>query len=484
MGEREKQTILSMGLDIGTTTTIVVISELTVKNIASATSVPRIEIVDKRISHMGEVHFTPLIGEDSLDEDALMQIVLEEYRKAGVKPEEIQSGAVIVTGHSALKRNAEKLLHKLATNIGKFVVATAGPHLEAFIAGRGSGAAARSLAKKETVANLDVGGGTTNISFFDNGEPKDALAINVGGRLLKLDPGSGKIRHISGPGQTVLDSLGMRLRAGDRASLEELTAIAKRLAEVIEEVMNGALSPLAVSLMIGEPRGPRVAWKEISFSGGVGRLVYERGSSVSFGEAIRYGDIGPLLAQQIRRTRLWAAGNVFEPDQTIYATVIGAGAYTTELSGSTIYLSDPKVLPLRDVPVAKPAAWGTPPILENVKRAVAHSLAILDLADGNKNQPVALAVDLAYPRFGEIKTVAAGIAEALGETWRAPIVIVGSGDFGKVLGQTLVNQIGGRAVVVSIDQIRVENGDYIDIGEPLYSGTVVPVIVKTLVFGE
>lgn len=484
MQERGKQTILSLGLDIGTTTTILVISELTVKNVASATSVPRVEIVDKRVRYLGSVHFTPLLDESTLDEEALTRLVLEEYSKAGVRPEQIESGAVIVTGQSALKSNAERVLRRLSANLGKFVVATAGPRLEAIIAGRGSGAAARSLEKKRTVANLDVGGGTTNIAVFDNGKPRDALALNVGGRLIRVNPHTHRVEHISHPGQLVLRSLGFSLKVGDRLSLEAATAICRRLAEVIEEVMRGALSQLAVSLVIGEPRGPRLGWRELSFSGGVGKLVYEAEGVSNPGEAFRFGDIGPVLAQEITRTRLWASGDVFRPDQTIYATVIGAGSYMTELSGSTIFISNPEVLPLRDIPVVKPADHGLSMDEAMIREAVLHGLELVDIDPEGEPHPVALVLDVGNPRFEEIKRLSAGIARAFGSEWKAPIVIVARGDFGKVLGQTLVNDTGALVPIVCIDQVDVSDGDYIDIGEPMYSGTVVPVIVKTLVFSQ
>ena len=41
---------------------------------------------------------------------------------------------------------------------------------------------------------------------------------------------------------------------------------------------------------------------------------------------------------------------------------------------------------------------------------------------------------------------------------------------------------GGRPVV-SLDSIHVEQNDYIDMGRPLMDGLVVPVVVKTLIFG-
>ena len=50
----------SVGLDVGTTTTQLIVSELTVENRASGFMVPRLEIAQRRIIYRGAVHFTPL----------------------------------------------------------------------------------------------------------------------------------------------------------------------------------------------------------------------------------------------------------------------------------------------------------------------------------------------------------------------------------------------------------------------------------------
>ena len=37
--------------------------------------------------------------------------------------------------------------------------------------------------------------------------------------------------------------------------------------------------------------------------------------------------------------------------------------------------------------------------------------------------------------------------------------------------------------VVAIDSIHVEDGEYVDMGKPMMNGMVIPVVVKTLIFG-
>ncbi|NPV71338.1 MAG: ethanolamine ammonia-lyase reactivating factor EutA [Firmicutes bacterium] len=482
MSQHVTETVLSMGLDVGTTTTILVLTRLGLKDLGSITSTPRVEIVSKEVIYVGDVHPTPFCGEEAIDEEALTRLILREYEKAGVLPGDVQSGAIIITGQAALKSNAQVLLHRLAANAGRFVVATAGPQLEALIAGRGSGAAARSRKYGHAVANLDIGGGTTNIALFSGGEPEDAIALNVGGRLIRVDPSTRMIEHISAPGLAVLNSTGLDFRTGQTVHMDRLRRLAGRLAQVLEEVMSGVLSGLASSLMIGEARGLRAAPDEICFSGGVGNLLYSGGQVSTIDEAVRFGDFGPLLAEEIRRTGLFGSPRVFRPDQTIYATVIGAGAHMTELSGSTIFLSEPGVLPLRNVPVAKPLAGSLPADVEDTKRAIERALYVIGKA-GNA-EPVAVALDVARPGFEEVQRLARAIAGVFAGARNAPIVVVSGGDYGKVLGQSLQAILNHDRAIVCVDQVRVESGDYIDIGEPLYGGTVVPVVVKTLVFSD
>ena len=136
-----KDSILtSVGIDIGTTTTKLVISYLTLSNVMPGSRIPRIEISNKSLFYASEVRFTPFIDRETIDEAAVRKMISEEYQKAGITPDKIDTGAIIITGESAKKENAEKLVHALAEFSGDFVVATAGPELESIIAGKGSGA--------------------------------------------------------------------------------------------------------------------------------------------------------------------------------------------------------------------------------------------------------------------------------------------------------------------------------------------------------
>ena len=131
--------ILSVGIDIGTSTTQLIFSRLTIENRASSYTVPRIDIVDKEVVYRSKIYFTPLRSATEIDAEAVKQIVREEYQAAGMTPEMLRTGAVIITGETARKENANEVLEALSDLAGDFVVATAGPDLESVLSARGAG---------------------------------------------------------------------------------------------------------------------------------------------------------------------------------------------------------------------------------------------------------------------------------------------------------------------------------------------------------
>src|SRR5690625_2024016 len=179
--------ILSVGIDIGTSTTQLVLSHLTLENTSSAFRVPRISIVDKKVIYKSEIMNTPIVGDLKIDQKQIQHFVENEYKKANIKKSDIQTGAVIITGETARKENAEEVLQALSGYAGEFVVATAGPDLESVIAGKGAGIHTFSKSHSTTVVNLDIGGGTTNMALFERGEVVDTGCLDIGGRLIKID---------------------------------------------------------------------------------------------------------------------------------------------------------------------------------------------------------------------------------------------------------------------------------------------------------
>jgi ethanolamine utilization protein EutA len=478
------QTVTSVGIDIGTTTTQLVVSRLTITNTAPGTSAPRMEITDKEVLYRSQIYFTPLLDDHQIiDAEDVKRIVLQEYRTAGLTPEGIDTGAVIVTGETAKKENAQKIVESMAGLAGDFVVATAGVNLESILAGKGSGAAGYSREKHCVAANVDIGGGTSNIGVFKNGQVIDTACSNLGGHLIEIERGSDKITYLADPVRVVLRECGLVWQVGQRVLIEDLKAVTRVMARcIIETTISRKLSETARELLMTPALKLDYPVDKIMFSGGVADFVYTDFRPISVAQVSQYGDIGPLLGWAIQE-ELAARGIVPEkPGETIRATVIGAGTHSLNISGSTITV-DEAVLPMRNVAVISPFPGQVPErpaeIAAGVKKAVQRMV-----ADGSTHQ-AAIGIEGPWDTsFAAIQDLAEGILSGTADFINKanPLVVVLHKDCAKALGQALKIKSGQQGDIVCIDQLRVDEGDYIDIGKPIMGGRVVPVVIKTLVF--
>lgn len=485
ISSNDSQTIISAGIDIGTTTTQLVLSRITIKNMAPGSSVPRMEITDKEVIYRSRIHFTPLQDRETIDASAVARIVLEEYRAAGLTPGAVETGAVIITGETAKKENAQKIVESMAGLAGDFVVATAGVNLESILAGKGSGAAEYSREKRCVAVNVDVGGGTSNIGVFRNGRVIDTACINIGGRLIEFERQGDRITYIAEPARAVLRECGLYWQVGDRSGLEELKVVARVMARsVLESCTAKELSEVTRELLMTPVLRLDYPVEKLMFSGGVANYIYNEFRPVAMSQVTEYGDIGPLLGWAIRK-ELAVAGLVPEkPGETIRATVIGAGAHSVNISGSTITI-DERALPLRNVTVVSPFAGPAPEEPAEVAAAVKQAIQRL-VSDGFAQYPALAMEGPEVVTFAAVQDLAEGIVRGAADfiNKNNPLIVVLQKDCAKALGQSLKIKLGPHGDVVCIDQVGVDEGDYIDIGKPIMGGRVVPVVVKTLIFGN
>ncbi|MHB9093475.1 MAG: ethanolamine ammonia-lyase reactivating factor EutA [Eubacteriales bacterium] len=484
MRNRNRDELISVGIDIGTTTTQVIISKLTLENLAGRFSVPRVQITQKEILYRSAIHFTPLIEHHLIDAPAVAALLSAEYSKAGFTTGEIDTGAVIITGETAKKENAKAVISQLAGFAGDFVVATAGPKLEAIMAGKGSGAQAYSVKHKKTVINIDVGGGTSNYVVFNNGKVVDTACINVGGHLVELEPLGSRVAYVAPAARKVMRECGLTIEPGQTAAYADLKKITDKMAEAVVAVFAGTPGQgMAGELMMTEDLRRDYILDTVMVSGGVADFVYDQEArALSMEEVSRYGDIGPLLGVSLHKAVLESGLFVARPEETIRATVIGAGSQSLEVSGSTISVVE-DLLPLTNIPVVKPFAGLAPADPAKVKTLVERSLEISGFEDTSVALAIAGPADMS---FNSLQSLARGLTEGLTreiERGRL-IIIVLEQDCAKALGQSIKHLIPGNRSIVCVDQVLVEDGDYIDIGKPIIGGRVVPIIVKTLVFNR
>ena len=483
--------MVSVGIDIGTTTTQLVFSELTLVDVARAGQIPRIDIAGRAVLHTSEIVFTPLVDAETIDAEALAAILRAEYQRAGIAPSQVETGAVIITGETARKNNADQVLRAIAGLAGDFVVTVAGPNVEGMIAGRGSGAASWSRQHFATVTNVDIGGGSANSAVFRLGKLTGSAAMSFGGRAIELD--GDRVRAVTRPGEAILASVGLRLAPGDRPSLADLRRATDAMAELTVHLVEGTRSPLADQLYQTPPVQAGGAAAGLMFSGGIGFYYYDPIPLDSVAAVARHGDVGPLLADSLRRCEGLGRHPLLRPQETQRATVLGASSQTLTLSGSTIW-ADPSILPLKNVPVLRPGAAELqlePPALP---AAIQEALGRWDL--GPDSGPFAIALNLEdrldFTRLQAYAQALAGFAAALPAA--APLIVIIKHDYAQALGQTLkgltqnqaspqtLKGIQGDRPLLIIDQVGLEEGDYIDIGAPLMDGRVVPLVVKTLIF--
>ncbi len=468
--------LVSVGVDIGSSTSHLVFSRLRLERLDS-----RYVVAERTVLHESEVLLTPYADNFTIDAAALRTFVDGQYQLAGVRPEQIDSGALILTGVAVRRSNARAIGELFAAQAGKFVAVSAGDAMETTLAAMGSGAAARSIRDGVRVMNIDIGGGTSKIALCEGGAVVAQTAVDIGARIVGLD-NSGRVVRLEAAGVRLAAAVGLALEVGGMPDPGNLQRLVDHMADRLFETLQGGTPSAATAALLRLAPLPASAPPEVlTFSGGVAEYMHGR-------ETRSFGDLGPALARAVlQRVQAWgpqiatpAAG-----DQGIRATVVGASQYTVQVSGSTIFVEPPATLPLRNLPVI------TPPLplqdetldAQAIAAAVQAALRRQDLQHGEQ------AVALCYrwqgsATFWRLDAFCRGVALGLAAVLRhgGALVLVGDGDIGGLVGIHLHSELKLAQTVVSIDGIVLQELDFIDIGALLETSGAVPVVIKSLVF--
>ena len=466
--------LLSIGIDVGSSTSHLVFSKLILVRDEKSPTL-KFQIKERKVVFEGKIIDTPLLDNNTIDVDQLTAFFKEECERAGIDTADIQTGAVIVTGEAAKKQNAPQIAEALSKDAGKFVAATAGPNFESLLAAMGSGATARSKELNNTIISCDIGGGTSNMAVSKNGEVLSTSCISVGGRLIAFNP-DGRIFRLNEPALKVMRHIGMDYKIGDIISREALGKIAEKLAEVLIEVMTGpAHTPLAKELMMTDDLIFPGVVDEYIFSGGVAEFIY--------GGTGDFNDIGELLAAKIVAMAPKLKAPLFEPINKIRATVIGAGAYSLSISGSSGFMDERLSFPMRNIPVLRVDVEQSQLSVDYIVSRINLAFQRFDFKEGY--QVVALyfkdPVKVNYP---DLELFAKSVESALVNSIKnkIPVILIFEKDVACSVGNVMRRETSLKNNLLSLDELSLNDGDWIDISEPLVGRQVFPVTVKSLVF--
>lgn len=466
----------SVGITVGSSTSHLMFSELLIRRSDSRLS--KFEITERKVIHKSPIIFTPYLGGIEIDTGRLHQFFKEVYTEAGYTPDDVDTGAIIITGYASRKKNAEAILELFSRWAGKFVCATAGPNLESLMAAHGSGAVSLSKETGKTVMNIDIGGGSSKIAVVQAGTVIDTSSVYVGSRIIATDQEK-QVTRVEESANQVAEKLGIDLRTGMKLTDDDMKMVAGILTDCLFELIERkGISPLTQKLMETLPIQYNTEIDIIMFSGGVAEYIYGY-------EKDNFYDLGPYLGEGIKHRMEKLCLLYQQPAERIRATVMGAAQYSVQVSGNTIFLSSNTVLPKRNLKVVKVIIKEKKMTSEQLYKAVQKSLDTYGLDRPQSDHHInVVALDLpseTVPDYAFLRALAEGVVSACAESLD-DIVLLLNLDVAKLLGNIIVEDIGFSGDVICLDGIDVGELDYVDIGSEIQYSRTVPVIVKNLVF--
>ena len=474
-------TLVTVGIDIGSSGTQVIFSRINLRRYGEDLT-SRYYVVSRETLFQSPVALTPYSSDERIDDVALGAIIDEAYAAAGVEPQDIDTGVVILTGEALRRENAEAIAALLAEQRGDFVTATAGHHMESMLAAYGSGASKLSYEEGKRILNVDIGGGTTKLGIVENGDVTATAALHIGGRLQVVDD-IGRIVRLDPAGKFHARQAGFYWSRGDVLSPAQLDKVAASMADLLVAALTQRPVPHAVEhLYLTDPIAEFGRIDGVMFSGGVGEYLYGR-------EDRDFGDMGRRLGRAIR-SRVDSGAlpwPLLPAGECIRATALGASEYSVQLSGNTSYISKPgELLPRRNLQVLQPSYVCEESIdADKLAKAIRAHFTAFDLIEGEGDVALALRWRGA-PSYERILAFAEGIRHGLATTIerRKPLYIMLDGDVAQTLGAILREELLIESEILAIDGLVLRDFDYIDLGRIRMPSFTVPVTIKSLLFSE
>lgn len=476
--QNRPQTIRLLGLDFGSTTSSALVAEA--KVVANCVT-GHMELGDIRMIFRSEVVFTPFLN-DQIDEQKIIAYIDQWLKESGLQLESFFAGGVIITGLAARQNNAHALNEIIQTRIGEVLIATADdPGLESWLAFMGSCADLSRFHADTALINLDIGGGTTNPALGINGNVQNTGCYFIGARHVQFTPGTYEILRLTPEAQQIFKELAIPKKVGDTLTTEEQQRYISFYIQWLEHIALGKAAVLANNLnhnishrMITQcpfviPANlPKIA---ITFSGGVGELVYRAALGETLPPTTFYGDFGIDLAHAILQSPILSQSlRTFIPENRGRATVYGLALHSTEVSGTTLFLPHPESLPLRNLPIVAKLSIHTS--FNELKQAITH------LYSHPRGACIQIIMSeymgaIATERLEKMRDLGQNIATILTEIATTqpnyatiPFVLVIDANVGKSLGMYATKWGTLLPNLIVIDEISIRQANFINIGAP------------------
>jgi ethanolamine utilization protein EutA len=388
--------------------------------------------------------FTPIRNE-RLDLERL-EAYLDSWLR-DLEPADIFGGGALLTGLTAEQRNAQELVALIRRKVkGALVASALDPGLESWLAFHGSCGSLSREHPEQSFLNLDIGGGTTNLALGRRGEVLATTHVVVGARHFQVMAGSYRLTRLSSQARALMERLALAREVG-----QDLTA--GEVGRILDDYVS------AIETAAGQLAGPSHAETTpvLTFSGGVGELVYGYVETTSWPATTAFGDLGIDLARRLLASPLARDVQAWRPAARGRATVYGLLRHNTEISGSTLYVPSPEMLPLSDLPILGSVTGATP------QRRLEE---LLELAR-RSSRGACLRITLGGSDAERVRELGTRLSQAVAEAGfpgELPLVLIVRENVGKALGN-YVTAWGERPLrLLVIDEITPRDAQFIQIG--------------------
>ncbi len=467
----------TIGIDIGTSSTIISIANISLKRMARDLS-SKFTVVSRKEGQNSKIMFTPYLDDDTIDGERLRGMVDEFYTQNKVFPEDIDTGVVILTGEALLKKNSEAVARIVSTGRGKFVTIAAGHSMEGALAAFGSGSVELSKKEGNSILNIDIGGGSTKFSRIVNGEVREVHAVRIGGHTVVRDESNNLVR-LEDSGRAILLSHGFTAEIGSKLENESMEIVAQDMANILLNVLTKGesddripdfqLTPIVSPLLENIDA--------ITVSGGVGEHFYDS-------QTRDLGDLGKLLGIAFKEKLNSLGVKVMKPTHRIRATAMGLSQYSVQISGSTVYTSKKLDLPIFNIRSLR-IDYQFPERIdpEELSNSILRRLELFELTG---KEDIALFFQwTGKPSYDRLYEFCQGVSYSIQKMHHRkglPLILVFDEDIAWVVGALMTREFHIGSEVLCVDGIRLGDLEFIDVGRVINPAGVLPVTIKSLLF--